>query len=963
MSSDSRANDNPYLLNKVSETLDIGIYHAIVEHMLNGMAYCRMVYKDDLPSDFIYLYVNPAFERLTGLKNVAGKLVSNIIPGIHETDPQLFEIYSRVANGGEPERFETYVESLAMWFSISVYSPKPEYFVAIFDVITERKQAEMELVRANERWSLAQRAAECGAWYWDIATNKIYWSNELYELFGLNREKLEASFDTWRDLLHEEDRLQAEQNIHTAIERHLPLTNEYRIILPTGEMRWIRALGDTIYDGHGRALRMTGICIDITKSKATEIALKESEERLRMAQSVAGIGIWDWDLVHNKTSFNTQYYKLLGLPEGASHNYEDFLAMVHSDDRSRLDSVVQQALAEGMQDYNIEYRLIRGNDGATRWMASKGRFIVANGRATRGLGVIFDITERKHAEQALHESESRYRQMFQANPHPMWFYDLQTLRFLAVNEAAIKHYGYSRTEFLAMTIADIRPPEDVPRLLNKIKQLNGKAQYHDEPWRHQKNDGTVIDVEISSHELEYEGRPAKVVSAHDVTERRRAEERIQFLANFDPLTELPNRTLLNDHLRYALSLAKRSNGHLALMFLDLDHFKDINDTLGHSIGDSLLKELSKRLRRSLREEDTITRMGGDEFILLLPGVNSHGAAFIAEKLLAAIAEAYQIEHFDLSLTASIGIALYPNDGTDLETLSRSADTAMYRAKQEGRQGYRFFTPEMQAHSVRNLQLMTALRHALERNQLEVHYQPQVSLNDGHIVGAEALLRWQHPELGTVSPAEFIPVAEESRLILPIGEWVLRSAIRQTQIWVEKGIAPLIMAVNLSAVQFRHPDLPNLVSRILEAEGAVPEYLELELTESVAMHNPQGAIMVMNKLRNYGVRMSIDDFGTGYSSLSYLKKFKIYKLKIDQSFVRDISTDPEDKAIVSAIISLAKSLGLKTIAEGVETQKQLAFLREQGCDEMQGYLFSKPLTADQFEALLKQDVSAFSRSDK
>lgn len=538
----------------------------------------------------------------------------------------------------------------------------------------------------------------------------------------------------------------------------------------------------------------------------------------------------------------------------------------------------------------------------------------------------------------------------------MWLYDLETLRFLAVNDAATAHYGYSEAEFLTLTIADIRPPEEVPRLLEKINQLNGGAQYGNEVWCHRKKDGALIDVEISSHEIEYAGRRAKVVLAHDVTERHRAEERIQFLANFDPLTKLPNRNQLNDHLRYALSLAKRSNGHLALMFLDLDHFKDINDTLGHSVGDNLLIESSRRLRLTLREEDTITRLGGDEFILLLPGVDDVGAECVAQKLLQVIAEPYRLDHFDLSLTASIGIALYPTDGADLETLSKIADSAMYRAKQEGRQCYRFFTQEMQARSTRNLQLVNALRHALELEQLEVYYQPQISILDKQIIGAEALLRWRHPELGMVSPAEFIPVAEYSGLILAIGEWVLRRAVQQAKIWHQRGFGPLMIAVNLSAVQFRHPNLPDLVTRILKEEGLLPKYLELELTESVAMHNPEGAIAIINKLYERGIRMSIDDFGTGYSSLNYLKRFKLYKLKIDQSFVRDITTDPEDKAIVTAVIGLARSLGLKTIAEGVETDEQLMFLQEQGCNEMQGYLFSKPLPAPQFEALLKLDFA-------
>ena len=439
--------------------------------------------------------------------------------------------------------------------------------------------------------------------------------------------------------------------------------------------------------------------------------------------------------------------------------------------------------------------------------------------------------------------------------------------------------------------------------------------------------------------------------ARDSAARKVAEDRIQYLAHFDPLTGLPNRAYLDNHASKAIGVAQRNQERVALMFLDLDHFKDINDTLGHNVGDGLLVELASRLRLVLRAEDTVSRLGGDEFIFLLHGVDVHGVARVAQKVLDIIADPFRIDGHDLNVTGSMGIALYPDDGADLETLSKGADVAMYRAKQEGRNTYRFLTAEMHAHSLarsaRHLQLVNGLRQGIEHGQLHVHYQPQVSMHDGRIVGAEALVRWTHPVLGAVSPAEFIPAAEYSGLILPIGEWVLRQAVRQAKAWMQGGAAPLIMAVNLSAVQFRHPDLPDLVARILDEEGLPPEYLELELTEGVAMHDPQSAIAVMDKLHERGVRMSIDDFGTGYSSLSYLKKFKVYKLKIDQSFVRDICTDPEDKAIVSAIINMARSLGLQTIAEGVETSAQLAFLREQGCDEMQGYYYCKPLPADAF----------------
>jgi diguanylate cyclase (GGDEF)-like protein len=431
-------------------------------------------------------------------------------------------------------------------------------------------------------------------------------------------------------------------------------------------------------------------------------------------------------------------------------------------------------------------------------------------------------------------------------------------------------------------------------------------------------------------------------------EQHESEAMIQRLAHFDPLTGLPNRLLLNDRSEHALNVARRNQQCLALMFLDLDHFKNINDSLGHRVGDEVLVALAMRLKSAVREQDTVARLGGDEFIVLLPDTDAAGAARVADKLLQTTLKPFQIEQNELTVTPSIGIALYPQDGTDLDTLSRSADAAMYKAKEEGRNNYRFFTREIQAQSDRTLVLDNALRRALERNQLQLHFQPQISLVTGQIVGAEALLRWHHPQLGSVSPAEFIPVAESNGLILPIGEWVLRTALKQLGDWITRGMLPITLAVNLSAVQFRHANLPQLVSSILLDAALDPALLELELTEGVAMTHPLSAIATMDDLHQRGVRMSIDDFGTGYSSLSYLKRFQVYKLKIDQTFVRDITDDPDDKAIVGAIISMASSLGLKTIAEGVETAGQLAFLRARGCDEVQGYFFSRPLPADAFE---------------
>ncbi len=439
-------------------------------------------------------------------------------------------------------------------------------------------------------------------------------------------------------------------------------------------------------------------------------------------------------------------------------------------------------------------------------------------------------------------------------------------------------------------------------------------------------------------------------------EQLEAQSRIRQLAHFDALTGLPNRLLLADRCANALRMAQRSQGSVALMFLDLDHFKTINDSLGHRVGDAVLVQLASRLRAVVREQDTISRLGGDEFIILMPDTHAAGAAQVAAKLLQMAQSPMLVEGHELAITPSIGIAIYPKDGADLDTLSKCADAAMYRAKADGRNGFHFYSGEIQGNSDRRLALGNALRRALLHNQLSLRYQPQISLESGDIVGVEALLRWEHPQLGQVSPIEFIPIAESNGLILPIGQWVIRSAINQLATWMQRGMAPMIMAVNLSTIQFRHAELPQFVTQCLSDAQLPAELFELELTESAAMANPQAAVATLADLARRGIRLSIDDFGTGYSSLSYLKRFAVYKIKIDQGFVRDITDDPDDKAIVGAIISMARSLGIQTIAEGVETEAQLEYLRQEGCNEVQGYLFSKPMTADAFESYIIEAAS-------
>ncbi len=803
-------------------------YTSLFNNMLNGLAYCQMLYEHGEPQDFVYLNVNSAFETLTGLKDVKGKRVSEVIPGIRETDPGLFEKYNRVATSGIPDQFEIYVAALEMWFSVSVYCPRKEHFVAVFDVITEHKRLQDELL--EQRKFLREII--------DADPNRIMVMDAQGKFLMVNQSMAAA-----HDLTPEE---------------------------MVGRSRY-----------------------DFSSSQ-------EEAERYRKL---------DQEVIAN---------------------------------RRQMEAIV----ASPMQG------------GGIKWYLSIKKPLQRPDGNLNILAVSVDISEIK-------ESQDRLRKLSHVvdqSPESILITDTNA-RIEYVNEACVRKSGYGREELIGknpnLLNSGNTPRETFESLWNTLSQ--GRP-WSGEFYNRSKQGNEYVEFSIVAP-IRHEGVITHYAAINeDITDKKQTEKRLEQLAHFDLLTGLPNHSLLKDLFKFAVSLAERNSEKLAVMFLDLDHFKNINDTLGHSIGDELLMAVSKRIKSVIREEDIVSRLGGDEFILVIPDTEYYSASLVATKLIEAVSAPIHIEHHDLITTPSIGIALYPDDGQDLETLSKNADVAMYKVKQAGRNDFRFYTQEMQANSARNLQLSVALRNALSLGQLRLYYQPQVSMQDGHLIGAEALLRWMHPELGMISPAEFIPLAESSGLIIPIGEWVLRQAAKQMKIWLDMGFAHLQMAVNLSSVQFRHAKLPERISAILDEVGLPHGYLELELTEAIAMDDPLGAIAVMDELHRRGIRLSIDDFGTGYSSLSYLKKFKVYKLKIDQSFVRDIIDDPDDKAIVSAIINMANSLGMLTIAEGVETSSQLAFLRLQGCHEAQGYLFSKPVPADQFEIFATQtrDLSAHNR---
>ena len=447
------------------------------------------------------------------------------------------------------------------------------------------------------------------------------------------------------------------------------------------------------------------------------------------------------------------------------------------------------------------------------------------------------------------------------------------------------------------------------------------------------------------------------IEAHKLAEQiQTAKDQLDHLAHHDVLTALPNRILLKDRLDQAIGLARRQGRQLAVMFMDLDRFKHINDSLGHAVGDQLLQSVALRMVSCVRHSDTISRQGGDEFVLLLPYIeHADDAALSAQKILAALVPPHHIDQHDLHISVSIGISIYPDDGQDAETLIKGADAAMYHAKENGRNNYKFFEQSMNARAVQRQFIESGLRHALERQEFVLHYQPKIHLQSGTMVGVEALIRWQHPQRGLLPPAQFVPVAEDCGLILPIGRWVLREACRQARAWQDAGLPPITIAVNTSALEFQARDFLENIRATLEESRLQPRYLELELTESVLMRDAESTDSMLHALAEFGVKLTVDDFGTGYSSLSYLRQFPINTLKIDQSFVKQMTNNPDDAAIVTAVISMGKSLKQRVLAEGVETPEQYAFLRTQQCDEGQGNYFGRPVLAEEFAGLLENGI--------
>lgn len=854
-------------------------YRSLFGHMLEGFAHCMMLYENNRPIDFIYLDVNPAFERLTGLKDVVGRKISEIIPGLRETNPELLEIYGRVASGGAPEKFETYVSALKVWFSISVYCPERAHFVAVFDNITERKQMERLLQRRNAMYAVLSKT--------NSAIVRIHEQQELFDEIC-------------------------------------------RVALEYGEF----------------CLAWLGV-------------VDEAEQRV-IPVAAAGKAA---DYVHTITVHcNTD------LPTGCGPTGIAIRENRHVVSNDFMADPLTKPWHDIAARYGIRSSLslpIRGNGirGALMVYASEQDFFQPDAVALL-LEVAHDTSfalDKIQAAEQHWQDEAQLRlhaQVFDKSSEGMVITDADN-NILMANQAYLNLTGY--------TLEEMRGKD--PRIMKSGKHerefyirmweaILTTGFWQGEMWDRNKR-GEIYPVWATINAIKDDaGKVVNYFAVHSDLSQKKAVEQLHHLQRYDALTDLPNRLLLEDRIAGAIKHARQYGRHVAILFVNLDHFHSVNDLLGHAAGDQVLRIVADRITGRLDTQATVSRFSGDTFVVVLPDINQpdeiNEINLIAEVLLDSISVPLCVEEQDIELSGRIGIAVYPNDGENFSELAKNADLAVLQAKEDGHNSYCYFTPAMNAHSTQLFTMRGELRQALKNNWFVLHYQPQVNILSGQIIGCEALIRIQHPKRGLIPPMEFISVAEETGLIVPIGEWVIQEACTQMKRWQDEGHNDIVMAVNVSPLQFRQPNLIAVIRKALDQSRLEPQFLELEFTEGALMRNIVSTMELMTNLKQMALRLTIDDFGTGYSSLNYLKQFPVDKLKIDQSFVQNIAHDPNDASIVQAVIAIARSMGLSTIAEGVETEAQLGYLRSLHCNEIQGFYFGHAVPPDEFLALLQHE---------
>lgn len=817
--------------------------------------------------------------------------------------------------------------------------------ILVFQDVSKQYQLRQELKQSVDFLQSMLRVSPSVTYVLDLLPGPIfrlsYVTESVEGITGISADFWLENPHNWQQHIHPEDILGVMETLQRALSNDKPVNNRFRFRHKDGHYLYVQDCLSASQTQEGMT-QIVGVVLDTSEQQhmlAENMLLGDILER----------SLNEIYIVDAETMLFTRVN--LGARNNLGYSMEELQTMTLLDITRDMTQEQMQEIIEPLTNQELPRLQFeathRRKDGSAYQVSISLQSDFYDDRKVY-VAIVDDISERKQTEHALNLASMVFK-----NSNEGIIITNSENRIIRVNTAFTEMTGYAESEVLNQNPNLLKSGKHDQHFYEDLWQsLQKDGRWSGEIYNRRKN-GEIYLQWLSITQVNNQDSHCQnfVAIMSDITKYREAEQRINFLAHHDVLTKLPNRALLSDRIRQAVITNDRYGQKLALLYLDLDRFKFINDSLGHAVGDLLLISVAEKLKKQMRDQDTVCRTGGDEFIILLPDTDADGAAHVAQKLIEKMTEPFEIEDNQLFITLSIGISIYPDNGKDPETLNKHADTAMYRAKHAGRNQYQFFTEEMHSQIIHKLELEHALRFALSREQLYLAFQPQVDLSTNKISGAEVLLRWHYPPVGDISPLEFIPVAEETGMINPIGHWILDTAIGQCKKWYDDGHQDLVMAINISAVQFNNPMLVSTIVELLKTHDLPPKNLELEITESVAMFNMDLTIKQMQAMAAAGIRLSLDDFGTGYSSLSYLKKFPINKLKIDQSFVFDMLDDPDDAAIVDAVITLAHSLGLKTLAEGVETHEHLLALKEKGCDLMQGFYFSKPISADDFENML------------
>ncbi|MBU0688203.1 MAG: EAL domain-containing protein [Gammaproteobacteria bacterium] len=906
------------------------------------------------------LDVNGAYCQMSGYSRE--DLLDMCIPQleVNEATPDAVRMHIADIIAKGADRFESvHRRKDGTLFDVEVsttYWPDAGRFIVFIREISDRVRARKELQSRKEEYDRLTTNIPIGVYLLHTSPDGVfdfkYVSQRFCRMLGQSAEEIYADSSAAFKSIHPDDLDRFVKENQAAVKSLKPFNSEVRVQLD-GEERWLRSESRPEAGENGECT-WDGVMIDITERVTSQSELQREQERLDEAQKVGHFGSWELDLISGRLTWSDQIFTLFEIDQsrfGAS--YEAFLDGIHPDDREKVNNAYSASLID-KKPYQITHRLLMA-DGRIKWVEERCSSTFDDaGKPTRSIGTVQDVTERE-----ILAEEGRIASVAFETQEALIVTDRHA-NIIKVNRAFEETTGYSQEEALGKNPRILASGRHDKAFYQEMwASVLNDGRWSGEVWDRRKG-GEIYPKWLTITAVKHLDEITHFVAVFvDITERKKAEEEIRNLAFYDPLTSLPNRRLLQDHLHRALSQSARNDQYGALMFLDLDHFKILNDTKGHEYGDKLLVEVARRLSGCVRDTDTLSRFGGDEFVVLLEGMNVFKeeavaqAGRIAEKIREALSQPYQLEGVLHRSTPSIGVVLFRGGEVNSEELLKRADLAMYQSKEAGRNKVTFFEASMQAVLESRTLLEGALRQALPKGELEMYYQLQTDESKA-LLGAEVLLRWRSAELGMVSPAQFIPMAEQTKLILPIGHWVLENACRQLKLWESHPVlGHMHLAVNISPVQFHQPDFVRQVKEILQESGADPRRLELELTENLVLEDIDEATRKMAALKEIGVRFSMDDFGTGYSSLQYIKRLPIDLLKIDQSFVRDILTDPGDAMMVQTISGMAQNFGFGVIAEGVEEHAQIAPLVARGCGKFQGYLFSRPVPLQDFEKLVEQ----------